>query len=166
MELNQSQLKELLHYNPETGEFTWVAPPGYKIRPGSKAGCLRPNGYMQIGINRKVYRSHRLAFLYIEGEMPPNHVDHINRNPLDNRWSNLRHATSRLNMSNRKDNNSFIGVRKNNNAATWVTRAPAINGVQEYLGSFKTHLAACYARHSYDQLNKSPVLGNDAGERA
>jgi hypothetical protein len=47
-------------------------------------------GYIQIMIDKKLIFAHRLAFLYMDGALPPADkcVDHINGNPKDNRWDN------------------------------------------------------------------------------
>lgn len=111
--LTQEKLKELLHYNPQTGFFTWVKSKG-RAKAGSIAGCPDKDGYILIGINRKLYKAHRLAFIYMEGSEPSHDVDHINRVTGDNRWSNLRHATRSQNNINRKCKGYYwsSGIRK------------------------------------------------------
>ena len=82
--LTQSRLKELLHYNPETGIFTWlVSKKGVKI--GNIAGSVNSIGYRYISVDRILYKASRLAWLFIEGYFPENDVDHINRIRDDDR---------------------------------------------------------------------------------
>ena len=106
-DLTQARLKELLHYDPETGHFTWLAARNNFVPKGARAGCQHPSGYRYIKLFHKSRSEHRLAFLYMVGVFPPKEVDHINRVKSDNRWSNLRPAT-------RVDNMSNLGVAKNN----------------------------------------------------
>jgi hypothetical protein len=97
--ITQSELKELLHYDPDTGFFTWIV-----LKSGTKiskiAGGIRPDGYRQICINGKTYLAHRLVWLYVHGEFPKNQIDHINHVKSDNRLVNLRDATSHENCRN------------------------------------------------------------------
>lgn len=105
--LTQQRLRELLNYEPSTGVFTWVVNlrgRGGAVRAGKKAGSPDSKGKLQIKVDGTIYFAHRLAFLYMEGAMPINHVDHINRDFKDNRWANLRHATAKENMMNREWN--------------------------------------------------------------
>ena len=112
-DLNSERLKELLKYNPETGDFTWNFTRQRSIK-GSKAGHINQKGYVAIGINGKVYRAHRLAWLYMTGEWPPQQIDHDNRIKSDNRWFNISLADNQINQRNmplRKDNKSgAVGV--------------------------------------------------------
>ena len=151
--LTQERLKELLHYCPETGVFTWKQRVANRIHIGDTAGCLdkcKTNGYIRI----LRYRAHRLAFLYMEGEMPKNDVDHINRVRNDNRWCNLRHATHRMNMNNMSSSNHFVGVAWHKGNLRW--RAIAIkNNKQVHIGNFKTNIAACMARHQWNLENNA-----------
>lgn len=60
--LTQERLKHLLHYNPDTGVFTWLSKPSRRINSGSIAGRIKPKkGYVEIGISGRIYLAHRLA---------------------------------------------------------------------------------------------------------
>lgn len=66
---------------------------------------------------------HRFIYTYILGETPPSgmHVDHIDRNKLNNTNNNLRLATPQENSFNRTSKSNMKGVRKiseNNYTAT------------------------------------------------
>ena len=148
--LTQERLKELLHYNPDTGDFTWICIIGCYPKIGSIAGTKNKSGYINIKVGNGLYRAHRLAFLYMDGEFPSSHVDHINRSPSDNRWCNIRKVTIRQNHENRKDNAKFIGVAWHKNIGRWIARTPRAGGLQKHIGTFKTQFAACYARHAWE----------------
>lgn len=111
--LTQSALKEILHYDPGTGVFTWRVSLG-TAKAGSVAGSFARHGYVQIGVAGRNHLAHRLAWLYEFGEFPPNDLDHINRVRSDNRICNLRPATNAENNQNcsmRRDNTSgHVGV--------------------------------------------------------
>jgi hypothetical protein len=91
MTLTAERLREILGYDPETGLFTRLVRTG-RIRAGEVAGTAHSRGYRSIVIDGRVYLSHRLAWLYVHGEWPPEQIDHINRNRADNRLVNLRAA--------------------------------------------------------------------------
>jgi hypothetical protein len=109
--LAQKRLKELLHYDPDTGLFTRVKQVG-RFNSGEVVGYSNGRGWLRVKIDGKHYKLHRLAFLYMEGEFPPEEVDHKNRIRDDNRWCNLRHATRGKNNVNRlTKGNSDTGYR-------------------------------------------------------
>ena len=141
--LTQSELKRQLHYDHETGIFTWVNPSKYNIyNKGLIAGHIKKDdGYIRLNISGKSYYSHRLAWLYIYGEYPLNQIDHINMNKSDNRICNLRECTAsqnRMNIGVNKNNNTgFKGVsffRKSNK----YRAEGSINNKTFYLGLFDT----------------------------
>nr|UVM90008.1 MAG: zinc-binding loop region of homing endonuclease [Bacteriophage sp.] len=94
-------MKYGLRYEPETGLLIWVEPRAPSLSPGDIAGSLRPDGYIRVTIDGKQRFAHRLAFELMGVEVP-RYVDHINGDRSDNRWANLRPATSQQNSFNRK----------------------------------------------------------------
>lgn len=157
--LTQETLKALLHYDPVTGVFTWLVSPSFTVKAGDKAGNVTPKGYWQIGINRKRYLAHRLAWLYVHGVFPEKDVDHINRNPADNRIVNLRDVSNQFNLFNtskQKDNTSgYKGVTFMPKVKKWQAQI-RMNSKKVYLGTFDTperadiaHRIAEYFREKY-----------------
>lgn len=101
MDLTQQSVRQILHYNPKTGIFVRLKSkqPKWIGRPtGYPAGV---NKYWVVSINDKLYSYHRLVWLYMTGEWPKVEIDHIDRDKANNRWSNLREATSSQNKANR-----------------------------------------------------------------
>jgi hypothetical protein len=102
MGLTQKELQGLLHYDPNTGVWTWLKSPWRTaIRPGDIAGNIDSNGRRKIRIAPGHYYSSRLAWLYMMGEWPKDQIDHINRIKDDDRWINLHEASQSQNSFNR-----------------------------------------------------------------
>ena len=123
--MNQQELKSLLHYDPPTGVFRWrFGRKNGQTQPWSEAGCYNSYGYRVIMVNRKPYPAHRLAWLYMTGEMPDKQVDHKNLIRNDNRWDNLRNADvsqNQWNTSLRSTNTSGIkGVYFDKRKQKWI----------------------------------------------
>ena len=97
--LTQERLKELLHYDPETGVFTWLCS-RQRVSAGARAGSLAKNGYRTIKIDQRHYLESRLAWLYTTGCWPEKLIDHRDRDRSNNRISNLRLATVKQNAEN------------------------------------------------------------------
>lgn len=137
--LTQARLKELLKYDPETGEFTRrLGRRGYAA--GTRAGTAHPEGYIVITIDRVRYLAHRLAWFYIHGVWPPADTDHINGKRADNRIANLRCATRAENSQNvrcsrRGSELGVLGVSRNRDKFRACIR---IAGVPTHLGTFPT----------------------------
>lgn len=166
--LAQSFIKEALEYDPNTGIFIWKKRPTSHFKdirtfncwnaryPGTQAGSIRPTGYRAICINSKRYLSHRLVFLYIEGYLPENDVDHIDRDKINNKWINLREVSNQCNAQNCKLSN------KNTSGVTGVTFIKAknkwysqimVSGKTIYLGLFEKFEDAVIARYEEEKRN-------------
>lgn len=146
--ITQARLKQLLRYDPKTGEFFWLVSWGRGGRIngglcyGKRAGSLGKQCW-DIRLDDRLYRAHRLAWLYVYGKFPKGEIDHKDGNPLNNRITNLRKATRVQNSGNskvHKDNkNGIKGVTKNK--FSWIAQIGK-DYTTIYLGSFKTSKAA------------------------
>jgi hypothetical protein len=140
--LTQSRLQELLHYDPETGDFRWRVDRGKCTKAGDYAGSVQSStGYLQIGIDYWVYFAHRLAWLYIHGEWPADQIDHINRDKLDNRIANLRQANRSQQGRNRPSRKLYPSGDDLKGVQRWYNRFRAqikVEGRNIYLGTFDT----------------------------
>ena len=120
--MDANRLREVLDYAPESGVFTWKVSRS-NVVAGTVAGNLHKNRYLYISIDRKRYRAHRLAWLYVHGKWPEGVIDHIDRVPSNNAIANLRdttHQQNSQNMSVFKNNTSGIpGVHWNRIAKKW-----------------------------------------------
>lgn len=149
--VTQARLKEVLDYDPVTGIFTWLVDRGGKAKAGSVAGRMVGRNYFQIRVDGRDYYAHRLAWLYVYGEFPTNHLDHMNRNPSDNRIENLRPATQAENLQNmrklRSNTSGIIGVCWDKQSQKWRAQIK-LNGRKIYLGLYNTIDEAAIARAS------------------
>ncbi len=149
--LTAERLKELLHYDPTTGVFTWRMRRGRSALEGQQAGSIRiarydsGGGYRDIGIDGQLYLAHRLAWLYMTGQWPPAHIDHDNSVRDDNRWDNIRPATVSQNGMNRpaqaNNTSGFKGVTHHKRARKWMAQITK-DGRHYYLGLYETSEAA------------------------
>jgi hypothetical protein len=135
--LTQEQLKEVLDYNPDTGVFIWKIRPCRNVFAGDVAGRVDNNGYRRIGIDKHVYAAHRLACLYMMGEMPEYEIDHENHDRDCNVWLNLQPATRAINAKNRSLNannkSGCSGVIWSVRTNKWIVRFKH-KGKSVYLG--------------------------------
>lgn len=132
--LNVKELRGELSYNKKTGEFRWL-----KVRypRKHKAGSYDSRGYLVIGFKGFEYKASRLAFLLVTGKWPNHYVDHIDGNPSNNRWSNLRDVMHHVNCRNKKrqwnNTSGQAGVQKHNDRELWIVMLAS-----KYIGCFKS----------------------------
>jgi hypothetical protein len=133
--MNQTTLKQILDYTPQTGVFTWRINRPPRGKAGAPAGYDNGSGYIKISVNGIAYYSHRLAFLWMLGEHP-DIVDHINGVRNDNRWANLRSVTQIQNGGN-----TLHGVGVRFRYGRWYARYTKV-----HLGVFdsRAEAEACY----------------------
>jgi hypothetical protein len=97
--ITQERMKQLLHYNPNTGVFTRIDS-NRVDRLGKQPGSRNTKGHVQIRLDGVLYVAHRLAWLYMNGEFPVNQLDHIDGDKTNNKIVNLRDATNKQNQEN------------------------------------------------------------------
>lgn len=154
--VNATDLKGLLSYDEQTGEFYWLVKRGRGIKPGDIAGSIAPIGYRLISVNGRFYYAHRLAWLYVFGEWPDGQIDHINGVRSDNRITNLRSVSNRENHKNtklRSDNTSGVnGVYWSNVRSKWIAQIVDDEKVK-FLGAFANLEDAAKARKKAELAN-------------
>lgn len=157
MKLTSGELRRLLTYNANTGVFTWNTRVSQRCRIGDTAtGRVTSGGYIQITISGRVYVAHRLAWLYVYGEWPDDELDHVNGNRSDNRIVNLRPATRKQNMENKRlyknSSSGSRGVSWDSKAGMWRASVTSL-GKAHHLGFFHDkEEAAAVAREKRLQL--------------
>lgn len=152
--ITQAEVKRLFKYDPKTGNLIRRVSRGCKHGlKGSIAGT-KHNGYIRIKVNDTTYSAHRLIWLYHEGYMPENPLDHINRKRDDNRIENLREVSLQCNIRNTgnpKNNSSGVkGISWINLNRKWRAQI-RVDKKQYYLGLFNDFTEAVYYRLAAEQ---------------
>lgn len=161
------KLRLLLDYTPETGELVWktrttdwfngepakldeIARLWNAAYAGKRAlANTCGNGYAHGTVLGYIAKAHRVIWALMTGAWPIDQIDHVNGIRSDNRWSNLRQVTNRINSQNsamRKDNTSgFSGVRFDQRRNKWQARIVK-DGRERHLGYFDDIASAAAAR--------------------
>lgn len=174
-DLTQKELRRILSYDPETGIFRHLRDVRIAgISKGDIAGSLDKDGYVIIGARGKVYRAHRLAWLYVHGQWPEHEIDHRNGVPGDNWINNLREAEGpRQQQQNQKlsDSNTsgYVGVYWSKYNRRWY--AMIRNGGKKMsLGSFtcrhkagEAYLEAKARLHKFQPVPRHLLVAGGAG---
>lgn len=138
--LTAERLRAVIHADPETGVFTRLVTTSPRAKAGDVAGSIS-NGYVWIRVDRCRYSAHRLMWLYVTGAWPVAEIDHINGVRSDNRFANLREATSSQNKANigrlPSNTSGFKGVHWHRRDRWWQARI-AIDGHRMSLGYYRT----------------------------
>ena len=95
---------QLLNYDRNSGIFTWKINAGRhgRYKAGTVAGSINTTGYCVIGVGKKQYEAHAIAWFMVTGEWPKRFIDHRDTDRTNNRFDNLRQATRSQNASNSK----------------------------------------------------------------
>lgn len=102
MAMTLARVREVLHYDQNTGVFTWLKRLSNRGQVGAQAGTILKNGYRSITVDGDRAYAHRLALFYVHGYWPTLDVDHANGVKDDNWLANLRPATVSQNLANQK----------------------------------------------------------------
>lgn len=141
------ELQQIANYDSSTGVFTWKLTISTRAQIGKEFGSWDMYGYKTVRINKKSYKLHRLAWLYMHGEMPKNDIDHINGIRHDNRIVNLRDVKRKTNLENQtklykqKKYTSLIGAYFDKRKNIFYSRI-SVNNKNIHLGSFETEQKA------------------------
>jgi len=160
---SQETVKRLLHYDKETGIFTWKERPISDFKDdmnpsmshitwnaqykGAIAGSNSGN-YVRIQIEKTPFAAHKLAWIYVHGDEYQGDIDHKNRKKRDNRIDNLRPTNHSLNMFNSSKfvtNTSGVKGVMRGKRGRWKAGI-MIDGKHIYLGSFSCVSEAADAR--------------------
>jgi len=145
MGITQDLLKELFLY--KEGKLFNKTKRRYNALTGEEAGCLQNTGYRAISVKGKLYLSHRLVYIYHNGEIADDlHIDHIDRTRSNNNIENLRLVTRQENQWNLPGKGFHL--HKPNNKFRAQIR---VSGKRIHLGLFDT---AEEARKAYLEAKK------------
>lgn len=140
-EITHAAVCAALRYDPETGHLFWIISPNGKVPAGSRAGKLRSDGYIVVGLFGRRFYGHRLVFFIAHGRWPDGETDHESGVRNINKIENLRDATKSQNGGNHKirsDNRSgFKGVTFQKSHRLWRARI-TVSCKRRWLGYFKT----------------------------
>lgn len=164
--LSAASIKELLDYDPATGELVWKSRMCHSFRASKvsdECAAARWNGkfagrraftitdaygYKAGSIFNRRYLAHRVIWALTHGEWP-DEIDHINGDRADNRLANLRSANRQENMRNMRlgtrNKSGSLGVSWDASRNKW--RATITDGGKHItIGRFDDKMAAVDAR--------------------
>lgn len=135
-----ARVRELFDYDPLSGVLSWRVSTNNRVGAGDKVGCRNAAGHWVGHIDGSVYVLHRIIWLWMTGEEPADEVDHKNGASGDNRWENLRVASSTQNSGNmrlsKRNKSGWKGITRAVGCDRWHVKITK-DGQQYYLGLFK-----------------------------
>jgi hypothetical protein len=135
--LTQERVRQLFDYLDD-GRLVWKVTKSASAPAGSIAGSINAKGHINLKVDKTMYASHQIVYLWHHGRIP-REIDHRNQIKTDNRIDNLREATSSQNKGNigllRSNTSGFRGVSFNARRQKWHAQIK-INGKQTYIGAF------------------------------
>jgi hypothetical protein len=172
-DLSADYVRSLLDYDPKTGAVSWKQNLNRRGHFRGPAGTINRSGYLQIGINNKLYLAHRLVWLHFYGRWPRQFLDHANGNRSDNRIENLREASrldnnrNKATPSNNRSGFKGVVVRQSGRISAHIGQS----GKQRHLGYFSTlegaHAAyQIEARKSFGQFYRDDTLASAEAQLA
>ena len=129
-DLTADRVRELFDYDATNGSLSWKKP-GRGRRPNLIAGNKQKNGYSKTWVDGSYFYNHRIIWLWVTGSWPKQDIDHINCDPSDNRFENLRVVSCSTNHEN--------------------LRSPCVGNTSGYLG---------VSWDSYNQIFKAQIKAN------
>ena len=162
------EIRELLDYNPDTGDLIWRYRDPSMFKDASKANAWNKrfagvvaggegvNGYRVVMIRPRLHKAHRLAWAHYYGSWPENMIDHIDGDRKNNSISNLRDVTNSANGKNarisRANKTGVTGVFWREDIQRWSAYITS-NRKRTYLGHFVGFDDAVAARKAAEPQN-------------
>jgi len=150
-------LRTVLRSDPSNGHVFWLSSPSRRYKAGNRAGSNRAYSCVSIrrdGLPPIDVRVSRMIWAFEMNRWPANEIDHRDRNPRNNSFSNLREATDSQNGANKAVRRSSVsglkGVRLHRKTGLWNAR---IGAEGKSLGYFKTSEDA-YAAYVKAAINR------------
>jgi len=142
IQLSEEEIGEIfnvLDYEKDSGRLVWKDRRGGRVNVGDVAGNTEGTDYIRVHVAGRKFLAHRLAYLLVTGTFPKFDIDHINGIKTDNKWENLREATRRENMYNKKaprtNTSGFKGVSLDKRNLKWIASIRTPEGTQ-FIGHF------------------------------
>lgn len=167
-------VRSILHYDPETGVFTWRRRADRSARwntryAGTPAGTVSGSTRYRFIEIRRPYPAHRLAWLYMTGRWPEEQIDHVNRDRSDNRFANLTCASNAENARNRgaQSNNRSSGHRNISRHfdGRWRVRVRA-DGRDHHVGCYHSLADAIAAQRRAVEMFHGPFADSQRARAA
>lgn len=128
----------------------------FKNKIGKEVKTFISHGYAYFSSRSKKRSIHRVIFAMFHRKLPKV-IDHIDRNPLNNRIENLRESSYHLNQFNTKmyltNKSGFRGVFWDKSRNKWRANI-CVQYKYINLGSFDTKEEAYAARVDYEKKTK------------
>lgn len=166
--LTHENLLNVLHYDEDTGIFTWKEKLSFRIKVGAVAGSIsKITGYVEIRINGILYRGHELAWFYKTGKHVK-YIDHRNNIRHDNRWINLRKASQTQNNRNksmsRNNNSGYKGVYYSTRRGKYIASV-CFNYRSVYVGQYDCpkEAAAAYDKKALELFGEFAKTNQSMG---
>jgi hypothetical protein len=151
--LTFDDFQDVLRYDASAGTFTWISRVSKAVKTGDLAG--NASVYITIGYKGKIYKAHRLAWLFTHGKWPNGLIDHINGDKHDNRIDNLRVVmpdgnSQNVRKPNRRNKSGFMGViRFQNKWRASITVNGKTRRIGDYITPEEAHEAYLNAKRKY-----------------
>jgi len=134
------ELRKEFRYDPETGFIHRIKAFG-KLPADRVVSCKNNTGYICVNYGKRIFKASRLAwYLHTSQDPGSKHVDHIDRDITNNKFSNLRLASNgdnTLNTHSHKNNTTgYKGVYRHATGGYYAQIS--INGKNTHLGYTKT----------------------------
>lgn len=139
---SQQTLQAMFSYSVVTGNLYRKNRLNCKTKSLKTVGWINKSGHLRIEFFGQKFMVHRIIWQLVTGEDPGElQVDHVDGNPVNNAWHNLRLVTNQENTHNSKisilNTSGFKGVGWRKSHQKWTARI-TVDSRCRFLGYFDT----------------------------